>query len=1302
MSVTKARKLIQEALKEAAEEGGKKVAKKATAEVAEKAPKKAAAKAAKSVKVEELTLEDLTKEVDNWKKLNNVDDFAEKVDYVPTRKEAEIAKKNDSYTIEMPDSYLAAQKEKGQKLLQRAKELGDKNLAKDIKKELRLDPLQSRGTQEETKKVSKAVKATKETEAKPASEVSAPKFEEYLDEVRSYFKSGEKVPDNLRDRAVSANMAQLVDSIDAHNAGKNISEASGSRKEYRGGLTRKEAKTVRKFGRADEADEEVARGTKIGKEIDDKLAAEKSDRVTTLENLMREEKSPEKRAAYKTEYDALKKETAGSRRAQEELPKDSKEYADVKAIQELRKKNEELLFPETTAGKKYEEETGFAEPPLSTGQVSPARKLKYEDIPEVGLPKEEREALLAKRAAQKEKEEKDIAARAKEKEAADIRRASEEEGKELVSTPIEAEIPGYGKVKGERIETKVVPKKVEQSKLFSKSEGLGIPSAKSGSETRDTIQQNLDKVLKGSSLQDLDNQYDELNKQIANLSNDSKFSTVQSQIDKLQKQISSTDDGKVFVPLQEQVEKLNNNKDYAKIKTQISQLQKESEALQQRRFRVQELQQRLENFVDKEKNNTSTATRVIGPTEPVKVASENKTTVAKLKDKQPKKGKKEEKLEEVVTEEPTATAVAETKAAPAVDGDAPLKGKSLREVDAIVQANPKRKAEAVKYAKARNETRWSKWAEATESKTTSAEQNKFLAKLRNTAAERGDVPATAPVAAETPALPAPIPAAKGAPKPEIQEVAATSAAPTTEAFKGKSAKEVLDMATTDPKLRAEAIAYAKSKAESTGKTNWSRTAQLLEENTPKDAVGKKSLSAIQKTFKDTEELASQAEKPSTLGRNIGLTAGGLGLGSAVVSQKQLAEEKGQKAAVENLNNVIGDLTKTTEEQKDEEGTTEEPLTTEDKKATPMKREAQKAGAPVQFNVQSPEQLDKLATVTLEGGTEPSGKLAEAKDSLSAQLETAKQIYQQATKQAKTEAEQRETAILMGRLFEQAAQALIKYFAAKEGKRLGARIGSDLKFDKHDWSADLDRSMKKLDSELEAAKETYGIAIKRVESAERRQEQAAVREEAAKQRQENILLQDRLARERALEGQQARAIESEKDRAFREKENALNRQQSAENARLRLENSTRKLEESGKTKEADRISRLTGAAAEASSTFNSAYKSRKKMEESTQAKFSKALGDLALTKEESAEIADLLQNKPGDWPFTGGDEVNMAKAREIFYKAAERQAGQKTETSELQRIDNVIRKLESKKQRTPEEQNQLKALKEARRTLATGR
>lgn len=1033
------------------------------------------------------------------------------------------------------------------------------------------------------KEVKAATKAVSKAEAKAATDISSTQFENFSKEFDAYFKSGEKVPDDLRARAERAGFAQLVKNIDAHNAGKNISEASGSRKEYRGGLTKKEAKTVRKFGRADEADEQAAKDAKTEKTISEKLADEKKQRLDELDVLKREEKSPEKRAAYEEEYKQLKtKNPKDVGFTKETFPINAKEYADVKALQALREKNEELLFPETTAGRRFEEATGFPEPVLPTGQVSPARKISYEDIPAVGIPPEEKEALLAKRVAQKEKDARDEAARIKEAEAEAARKKQEEEGKELVRTPIEVEIPGYGKVKGERIETKVTAKKAGETNVFSKPE----------------------------------------------------------------QEIASVESPKPSVAKAPEVKE------------------------------------------------------------------ESKTTVEKLKEKQPKKSKKEEKLEEVVAEkpaeEPATAAVAETPAAPAVDGDAPLKGKSLREVDAIVQANPKRKAEAVKYAKARNEKRWSKWAEATESKATSAEQNKFLAKLRNTAAERGDVPAAAPVAAETPALPAPIPAAKGAPKPEIQKVSAADAAPTTEAFKGKSAKEVLDMATTDPKLRAEAIAYAKAKAESTGKTNWSRAAQLLEESTPKDAVGKKSLSTIQKTFKDTEEVASQAEKPSTLGRNIGLTAGGLGIGSAVVSQKQLVDEKGQKAAVENLNTVIGDMTKTPVVQKDEEDTTEEPLTAEDTEAKPMKREAQKAGAPVQFNVESPAQLDKLAQVTLEGGTEPTGELAQAKDSLSAQLKTAKQIYEQATKQAKTEAEQRETAILMGRLFEQAAQALIKYFAAKEGKRLGARIGSDLKFDKHDWSADLDRSMKKLDAELEAAKETYGVAIKRVESAERRQEQAAIREETAKQRQENILLQDRLARERALEGQQARATESEKERAFREKENALNRQQSAENARLRLENSAKKLEEGGKAKEADRINRLTGAAAEASSTFNSAYKSRKKMEESTQAKFSKAMGDLALTEQESAEIADLLQNKPGDaWgPFDKGDEVNMAKARQIFYKAAERQAGaykttptQRPETSELQRIDNVIRKLESKKQRTPEEQKTLSTLREARSKLA---
>ena len=108
--------------------------------------------------------------------------------------------------------------------------------------------------------------------------------------------------------------------------------------------------------------------------------------------------------------------------------------------------------------------------------------------------------------------------------------------------------------------------------------------------------------------------------------------------------------------------------------------------------------------------------------------------------------------------------------------------------------------------------------------------------------------------------------------------------------------------------------------------------------------------------------------------------------------------------------------------------------------------------------------------------EVASQFAERQQALQASITDAKRVYQESVAKARSEADRREAIATWGSIAEQLGQAMVKYFAAREGARTGTLLGSKVQFQKYDWQKDLDRSLKRLDTDLAAAKSTLNIEL----------------------------------------------------------------------------------------------------------------------------------------------------------------------------------------------------------------------------------
>lgn len=140
------------------------------------------------------------------------------------------------------------------------------------------------------------------------------------------------------------------------------------------------------------------------------------------------------------------------------------------------------------------------------------------------------------------------------------------------------------------------------------------------------------------------------------------------------------------------------------------------------------------------------------------------------------------------------------------------------------------------------------------------------------------------------------------------------------------------------------------------------------------------------------------------------------------------------------------------------------------------------------------------------------------------LNAAKRIYTEATTKAKTEAERRDAITQLASIAESFSQAMVKYFAAREGARTGTLLGSRLQFEKYDWQKDLDRSLEKLKADTAEAKTALGLAKEEVETetkqlGEERKTATETREDIARRQLEGsktVLMEQMRAEQRAAE------------------------------------------------------------------------------------------------------------------------------------------------------------------------------------------
>jgi hypothetical protein len=136
--------------------------------------------------------------------------------------------------------------------------------------------------------------------------------------------------------------------------------------------------------------------------------------------------------------------------------------------------------------------------------------------------------------------------------------------------------------------------------------------------------------------------------------------------------------------------------------------------------------------------------------------------------------------------------------------------------------------------------------------------------------------------------------------------------------------------------------------------------------------------------------------------------------------------------------------------------------------------------------------------------EVASQFAERQQALQASITDAKRIYQESVAKARSEADRREAIAAWGSIAEQLGQAMVKYFAAREGARTGTLLGSKVQFQKYDWQKDLDRSLKRLDTDLAAAKSTLNIELESAkeqlgEIGTERREAIAERRDVARQK-----------------------------------------------------------------------------------------------------------------------------------------------------------------------------------------------------------
>jgi hypothetical protein len=330
-----------------------------------------------------------------------------------------------------------------------------------------------------------------------------------------------------------------------------------------------------------------------------------------------------------------------------------------------------------------------------------------------------------------------------------------------------------------------------------------------------------------------------------------------------------------------------------------------------------------------------------------------------------------------------------------------------------------------------------------------------------------------------------------------------------------------------------------------------------------------------------------------------------------------------------------------------------------------------------IKVDKPEDLNTFWT-NIQKAVEPMAELDQAtqerfkgqEDSLTAAIKDATASYNESIKTAKDEAARREAIASWGQIFETLGQAAIKYFAAREGKRLGQRIGSNLQLEKYDWSSDLNRSMKKLEVDMAQAKEKFGIAREEVEAGRKAlsKEREGLQERAYKRA--DMFLKASLDERERAQTEAARAKMNAEERAFKQQQNAAEMANALKLKQMDLDARVTAAKTKASTTDKKKLETAEQSYSKSSLLFDNWYDAKSKNKELRQKEFANASAGLGLTPEETAELSRLSEG-PG---FFSSKE-NKATARGILQEAYSRKVksylGEEEAPAEVEQMVDMV-------------------------------
>jgi hypothetical protein len=271
------------------------------------------------------------------------------------------------------------------------------------------------------------------------------------------------------------------------------------------------------------------------------------------------------------------------------------------------------------------------------------------------------------------------------------------------------------------------------------------------------------------------------------------------------------------------------------------------------------------------------------------------------------------------------------------------------------------------------------------------------------------------------------------------------------------------------------------------------------------------------------------------------------------------------------------------------------------------------------------------------------------DALTTAIKDATASYNESIKTAKDEAARRERIASWGQIFESLGQAAIKYFAAREGKRLGQRIGSNLQLEKYDWSSDLNRSMKKLEIDMAEAKEKFGIAKEEVEAGRKAlsKEREGLQERAYKRA--DMFLKASLDERERAQTEAARAKMNAEERAFKQQQNAAEMANALALKKLDIDARVALALNKSDQKQKVEINNIKSTYENAGTGFDEIYEAPSKKKEALFTKFKATTKSLGLTDAELIELNKLTSPFSESW----SRKENAIAARAILQQAYER-------------------------------------------------